>query len=117
MRDKEKGAVAKRSILKVLASLYDPLSIISPIMAETKILFQKICKEKINWDEELNEIYRQRWQQWLKEVERATAIEVERCSLVPVGEETKECHLHGFCDASEKVYCCIVYLHIISENN
>ena len=28
--------------LKVLASLYDPLGILSPIMAEAQILFQEI---------------------------------------------------------------------------
>ena len=115
IKDQANNALTKRSILKVLASLYDPLGILSPIMAEAKILFQDICKDNINWDEELNETYKQRWHQWLKELEEASIIEVERCVLGQAGEELKECHLHGFCDASEKAYCCMIFLHIVTE--
>ena len=115
IKDQANNALTKRSILKVLASLYDPLGILSPIMAEAKILFQDICKDNINWDEELNETYKQRWHQWLKELEEASIIEVERCVLGQAGEELKECHLHGFCDAIEKAYCCMIFLHIVTE--
>ena len=92
--------LTKRSILKALASLYDPLGILSPFMAESKILFQDICKDNINWDEEFKESYKQRWHQWLKELEEASVIAVERCVLGQAGEELKEFHLCGFRNAS-----------------
>ena len=63
----------------------------------------------------MNETYKQRWYQWLKELEEANIIEVERCVLGQAGEELKEWHLHGFCDANEKAYCCMIFLHNVTE--
>ena len=45
----------KRSVLKVVAKLYDPLGLISPLFITFKALFQDLCKLKTNWDEPLNE--------------------------------------------------------------
>ena len=45
----------KRELLKVLSSVYDPLGIISPTIITLKMLFQKICMTKINWDNILPE--------------------------------------------------------------
>ena len=53
MKREEHDIVTKRSILKVMASMYDPLGIVSPIVAMVKISFQEICTEKLNWNEEV----------------------------------------------------------------
>ena len=38
----------KRSILKVVAKIFDPLGVISPDTFQMKVLFQELCKQKIN---------------------------------------------------------------------
>lgn len=43
----------KRSILKVVAKILDPLGVISPVTLQMKLLFQELCKQKINWDDPL----------------------------------------------------------------
>ena len=43
----------RRSIIQYLASVYDPLSLIAPVIVKMKILFQDICVNKFTWDEEL----------------------------------------------------------------
>ena len=45
--------LTKRSVLKVTAKIYDPMGFLSPLPVEMKILFQKLCIEKTNWDIEL----------------------------------------------------------------
>ena len=45
--------VTKRNILKILAMFYDPVGVLQPIMINFKILFQQICRTKIQWDEEI----------------------------------------------------------------
>ena len=37
------------------AKLYDPLGIISPIFLPVKLIFQELCKLKVDWDEPLSE--------------------------------------------------------------
>ena len=40
----------KRNVLKIIASIYDPIGIISPVVVLFKILFQKISLLKCEWD-------------------------------------------------------------------
>lgn len=34
--------------------MYDPLEIVSPVLVCVKVLFQELCSNKVEWDEELN---------------------------------------------------------------
>ena len=39
------------SLIKYFASLYDPLGLFNPYIVQLKILFQKVCKVGISWDQ------------------------------------------------------------------
>lgn len=41
----------KKGILSVLASLFDPHGILSPVGVTPKIVFQDLCKMKVGWDD------------------------------------------------------------------
>ena len=41
----------KRSLLRVSAKIFDPLGFLSPFTVSTKILFQRLCLDKVKWDE------------------------------------------------------------------
>ena len=43
----------KRNFLLVIASIYDPLGLISPLLMLKKILFQELRNDKKMWDESL----------------------------------------------------------------
>ena len=43
----------KRNILSVIASVYDPVGYLRPIVIKLEILFQKICKSNIKWDDDI----------------------------------------------------------------
>lgn len=45
----------KRGILSTLATLYDPLGLISPIAVPAMILFQDLCLDKLDWDSPLHQ--------------------------------------------------------------
>ena len=45
--------VTKRNIFKVVAKIYDPLGILSPLTIVMKILFQQISLVKFDWDSPL----------------------------------------------------------------
>ena len=40
----------KQNILKITAMFYDPLGLVWPIVLQSKLIYQSLCKEKINWD-------------------------------------------------------------------
>ena len=44
----------KRSVIKVIASVYDPIAFISPFVILMKIFFQDLCFEKEDWDSPLS---------------------------------------------------------------
>ena len=41
----------KRNIIKAIASIYDPLGLLNPNVVQMKIVFQKLCSPKYDWDE------------------------------------------------------------------
>ena len=43
----------KRSVLKFSAKLFDPLGLLSPFVENMKIWFQKLCVDKVSWDDRL----------------------------------------------------------------
>ena len=98
----------KRNLLKVLAGLYDPLGLISPILVGMKVLFQELCVNKVGWDEELTDEWKGRWMRWIEDLKLVRVITVPRC-LYPMAHGKVTCSLHGFADASKKAYCAMIY--------
>ena len=49
----ESQRLTKRNIPKTLASIYDPLGFISPVLLIGKILFCNLCDSRISWDNEI----------------------------------------------------------------
>ena len=100
--------VTKRSILKVVAGLYDPLGVIGPVVVSVRLLFQELCANKVDWDDELKDEERKRWIGWLDDLRTAKEVSVPRC-VYHMYQRPVNCSLHGFADASIKAYCAVVY--------
>ena len=108
--NKARGLEAtKRNVLSLLASLFDPLGIISPVTVSMKILFQEICTSKLDWDEVLTGEIKRKWDRWVQDLSETGEIQISRCLYETGGERVTECYLHGFGDASKKAYCAMVY--------
>ncbi|XP_065058645.1 uncharacterized protein LOC135686359 [Rhopilema esculentum] len=111
---KEKGrGSTKRELLQHLASIYDPLGIISPITLVGKIIFRDACKQGVKWDEGLPKDLNERFVQWSKNLPERVAI--------PRSIPTKEgritsIELHVFGDASIDGVAAIVYAVIRQES-
>ena len=107
--ERARGMVAtKHNILSLLACIFDPLGIISPVTVRGKILFQGLCVDKVGWDDELSGERRSEFEKWSSSLKNAGRISVPRC----LHEGTKapdKCSLHGFADASLKAYCAVIY--------
>ena len=101
-------APTKRIILRSLATICDPVGLVSPIFMLPKVLFQELCLEKMGWDDPLPAEKVIRWNLWVRDLKSANEVTIPRCYY----EEGKiiSCSLHGFGDASKIAYSAVIYL-------
>ena len=106
--------VTKRSLLKLCAKLFDPLGALSPFIVRMKVAFQTLCLEGINWDEGLQGGARFQFYSFLRELESLSSVRIPRCYFNKT--EISNIELHGFSDASEQAYGCVIYIRIEYED-
>ena len=107
----------KRNILQVIASMYDPLGLINPVVVEMKILFQEICLTKVKWDDPLQIEFLERWKNILNELKQTGDISVDRVYCVKdINDPFVKVELHGFSDASKRAYGCCIYLRFVHSS-
>ena len=91
--------VTKRSVLSVAARIYDPLGIILPVVIPIKVLFQRICRRKGLWNQELDNDHVLMWKKWISELRKPHEISLPRCYFI----STSESVLHPFSDGSKYI--------------
>ena len=97
----------KRNVLRTIATLFDPLQFLSPFTVRAKILMQEIWTAGIEWDEELPDPLKKKWQKWLSEIPQLSGFTIPRCLRNP----NPTCiQLHTFSDASKDAYAAAAYL-------
>ena len=104
----------KRTVLCTIASVYDPLGILSPIMVQAKLLFQKLCNT-LHWDESLQGVDLQCWKDWISKISSVNLRIPRRIHVSD--DETVKIQLHGFSDASAVAYAAVIYLRITSHRS
>ena len=104
----------KHSVIKVIASVYDPIGFISPFVIPMKILFQNLCSEKEDWDSPLSTEHFKRWKNWIAELSKVQEVRMPRFCLV---NHVTSVELHSFSDASIKAFAAEVYFRLESEDN
>ena len=106
----------KRGILSTIASIFDPLGIVTPSLIEPKYIIQQLWKEKVDWDEEIPFQWNKRWEAWKKEIENISMVSVPRWFGFHK-KATNIIQLHIFCDASKIAYGAVAYLKCLEINS
>ena len=107
----------KRNVLKVIASIYDPLGFLQPIVVNFKILFQMVWVTGIGWDEVISDDLKTHWFEILEAIKTLGKLRIPRsyCYSV-VSDPVVTVELHGFSDASEVAYACCIYLKFVTRS-
>jgi hypothetical protein len=71
--------MTRRGLLSTISSVYDPLGLLSPFVLIGKQILQELCRDKSNWDDEIPERMRARWERWLRELCLLACLKVPRC--------------------------------------
>ncbi|GFX68474.1 uncharacterized protein TNCV_2004881 [Trichonephila clavipes] len=100
------SSYTKRAVLSTIATIFDPVGLMAPVISKAKIFLQRLWRSKLEWNDLLPaEEYRE-WQQFLVSLENINNIEIPRLIFVAFPEVIE---IHGFADASERCYGAAVY--------
>ena len=108
----EVSKVTKRNILKTIASIFDPLGLISPVVTPLKVFMQKLFEKKLGWDDQIGETFEKEWKKFMTELERLNEISVPRYYFGALQAKPDQIQLFGFCDSSSTAYAALVYAKI-----
>lgn len=104
----------KRDLLSQIASVFDPLGILAPVVVSAKILMQDVWRTKIGWNDALPSEIRQRWQEFATSLPDLKNLRVPR--QLSTAESGACYQLHVFSDASEQAYAAAMYLRTHRES-
>ncbi len=108
-----KGDWTKRLILRLSATVYDPLGLISPFTIRARTILQALWGENLDWETPVPDKYITLWKVWLDEL-----FELPKLIKIPrhIGlMENLKVELHVFVDASTKVFAATVYARILNN--
>ena len=108
----ESQRLTKRNILKTLASIYDPLGFISPVLLIGKTLFRNLCELRIPWDNEIPQEIENKWVKWVNGLN----IKIEIPRSISIRETITNIGIHLFSDANMNGVCTVAYAVIYQPN-
>ena len=104
-------SISKRNLLAYIHSIFDPHGLLSPVTVSAKLLYQKVCNRKVNWEDKLNDEEMKEWDKISK-----TWDNVHYSFLRNIDYGGKR-DLHCFVDASMNCYAAVVYLRTQIESD
>ena len=105
----------KKHLLKINATLIDRLGLISPITLQGKLLFKLLCIDKIDWDDELDDIIKQKLLKFFIDLKNIKQISMARLFYGAFKEQICNIELHCFCDSSLQAYSSVIYIRVITN--
>jgi len=104
LRELDPSASTKRSVLKNLASVFDPLGILSPLVVRGKVLMQKMWKIRLSWDQIIPDELQREWRSLASQISHGLTLALPRQLI-----HSSKIELHAFSDASAAAYATVVY--------
>ena len=98
--------LTKRSMLSAIASLFDPLGLIGPVVTRAKLIMQMLWQLKLDWDNEVPIDLACLWNEFCCDLKNIKEFELKRY----IKPASISYELHGYADASEKAYGACIYL-------
>ncbi|XP_003740487.1 uncharacterized protein LOC100905127 [Galendromus occidentalis] len=104
--------ITKRQVLRVVASIFDPVGWLIPFTLRGKLLIQQLWSQTLRWDDPLSGPELDSFRRWTQEIPTLSALRIPRL----YGDSTRRIsgyQLHVFGDASEKAYAGAAYLQTL----
>ncbi|XP_062600914.1 uncharacterized protein LOC134262527 [Saccostrea cucullata] len=109
----QNASPTRRSMLSIVASIFDPLGFLSPFTLTGKRILQEICQGNIGWNDPLPADRLLEWEAWIKDLQNLDLIKVPRCLIPSDFGKPITFELHHFSDASTNGYGQCSYLRVV----
>uniref|UniRef100_A0A4Y0BGQ3 Integrase catalytic domain-containing protein n=1 Tax=Anopheles funestus TaxID=62324 RepID=A0A4Y0BGQ3_ANOFN len=111
--------LTRRTLLSLIARIYDPLGLVGPVITTAKIFMQKLWTLRnvdgtaVNWDQELPADIQQLWNSFAMSLPKINELRISRCVITtnPISIQ-----LHIFADASQVAYGTCAYIRSIDSH-
>ena len=113
---KTDAPLTKRGVIRIIATLFDPLGFLSPFVFIAKRLMQELWLQNVDWDDPLPEPQLRTWKLWLQDRTNVTEFRVPRC-YTPDLWFASRVELHIFADASEVGFGAVAYIRVITDSS
>ncbi|XP_051155781.1 uncharacterized protein LOC127278227 [Leptopilina boulardi] len=104
----------KRTVLSLIAKLYDPLGWITPVIVTAKLFMQELWLRKIDWDETLPLDLKKQWFNFYPDLISLKDIVIPR--WIGLYKSNTTCEFHGYADASNRAYAACIYMRLINQS-
>ncbi|XP_078360400.1 uncharacterized protein LOC144644752 [Oculina patagonica] len=104
----------KRSFLRKIATLFDPLGLLSPYTIRAKVVIQEMWASGVDWDEPVDRRLSLKATQWFDELSVLPTLHIPRC--LRNTNAVKSVTLHTFVDASQEAYGAACYTRHLYED-
>ena len=101
-----------RGVLSTIASVFDPLNFVAPVILPAKQIMQTLWKPKKPWDHPISGEILEKWKRWKNALPLLENLSIPRCYFSRPHHEGVKLQLHHFADASEVGYGTASYLRI-----
>lgn len=108
--------LTRRGLLATVASIYDPLGLIAPLVLVGRLILQEMCRNKMDWDDPVPEELRPQWEKWRQEMLKLDSIKIPRCFQPQDFGKPTEVELHHFSDASLSGYGQCSYVRLKNKS-
>ncbi|GFS30169.1 integrase catalytic domain-containing protein [Nephila pilipes] len=109
--------VSKRVILSVTHRVFDPIGFLCPVLLIPKLMLQKMWKDNIPWDREVEDDLKLEFLKWFEELISLKNLSVSHC-FSPVISGQQNLSIPTFCDASQFAHAaaCFRSHRLFNEN-
>ncbi|XP_055539615.1 uncharacterized protein LOC129726677 [Wyeomyia smithii] len=108
----------KRTALRCIMSLFDPLGLLAPYLIHGRMLIQDIWRSGVAWDDEMLDEDNEKWKRWTGLLESIGRLEIPRFYFGHAKPDAfNTLQLPVFCDASEAGLGCAAYFRVVDDDN
>ena len=106
----------QRGVMSSIATIYDPLGLVGPLILPGREINQELCRLKYDWNDRLPDELAVKWRDWKKGLASLTSYSIPRSFTPRDFGDVERAELHHFANASEgHGYGTVTYLPIVNK--